>query len=384
MPKDSNNKQIDWEKLYPFTQKRVETISNSLDFIEKLNSKFKSKIAMFEEKFNKYFPHKFYICEIQMAFEKFLGKNLFLEYEGTVVLNNGYLDYYGKNSNPSYALKNTIKLHEFIKIHNTEFVFVIYPCKNSKFDNQLPKGLKDNINYVCDVFLQELNKREIKTLDLRENARIDFKSQYDMFFRTDHHWKPSTGLWAAKEIFKYFNKQLNWDINTSLLDKENFKITKLPNYFLGSQGKKVTLSYVEPDDFEIIEPYYDTNFQRFCPEWGNASGSFKNIMFDKHHIKIDDYYSSNPYCFYLNKDMAYLRIINNCKYPYNKKVLLIKDSFNLVVAPFLALGIKDLTLIDIRHFNGSIRTLIEKEKFDLVLIAYNTSMITGEKNFNFK
>ena len=372
--KDKNT--INWEKLYPFRQE-IKTNSYIHNLLEKYNN-IKSYTSKIEEKFNKYLPYRFKLSEFQMYISKLLGIKLFLQYDGLVVLNNGYLDLYKKNCSPTYAIKKTLKLYEFIKNLNTKFLFVIYPCKNSKFDNQFPKGLKDKRNLVCDEFLSVLRYNNVETLDLRENAKNSYKSQYEMFFRTDHHWKPSAGLWASKEICNYLNEKFNWEINTSLLDKEKFKNKTIPNYFLGSLGKKITLTYVKPDDFYILEPYYNTNFTRICPTWEkDLTGSFDEVMFCKKHIEKCDYYEKDPYVYFLNGGQPYLQLKNNSDYAYNKKVLLIRDSFNRVVAPFLALSLKDLTLIDIRHFKGSVKTLIEKEKYDLVIIAYYVSAISN-------
>ena len=376
----SKREKVDWEKLYPFSKKKNKITINKNNYLIKINNIFKSKTDIFDKKFNSYLPYRYKTSEIQMVLSKLLGIKIFLEYDGLVVLNNGYLDLYSKNINHSYEMKNTLDFHRFVKNINTDFIFVIYPCKNSKYDNQLPKGLKDNINFACDEFLKVLNDNKIKNLDLRENAKKDFKSQYDLFFKTDHHWKPSAGLWAAKELCKYLNFKLDWKINTSLLNKENFKTIILPQIFLGSEGKKITLTYAEPDDFEIIQPLYDTNFKRICPTWEqDKTGSFGQVMFDKSRIGDNDYYTNLSYYFYLHADTPYLRLINNSQNVYEKKICLIKDSFNNVVIPFLSLGIKDLTILDSRHFTGSIRTLIEKEKFDLVIVAYYASLGSGNK-----
>ena len=366
------NKKIDWEKLYPFSHKKVKKDLNIIEKINDLSDNFKNFI---EEGFNANIPNRYKLCEIQMFIEKLLGKNLFLEYRGSVVLNNGYLDSHYKYKSPKKALDSTLDFVEFLNQIGSDFVFVLYPSKNSKFNNQLPKGLKDNNNITSDEFLNVLNQNKINTLDLRENARKEYKYQYEMFFKTDIHWKPSAGLWASKEICNYLKNNYNWEINTFLLQKENFNFTTLSKILLGSQGQQLTLAYCEPDDLDIIKPNFDTSFQRFCPEWKDATGTFDEIMFNKNHLEKGNLYKIKPYECFLNGDMAYLRLINNSNYALNKKILLIKDSFSRVVAPFLALCFKDLTLLDVRHFNGSVRNLLLKEKFDLVIIAYNARFI---------
>ncbi len=35
-------------------------------------------------------------------------------------------------------------------------------------------------------------------------------------------------------------------------------------------------------------------------------------------------------------------------------------------------------MVDTRYFSGSLRTIIEKEKYDLIMIAYNASIISDK------
>ena len=101
-------------------------------------------------------------------------------------------------------------------------------------------------------------------------------------------------------------------------------------------------------------------------------------MFDYNRIEKCDNYNNSIYYFYLHSDEPFPRLINNSPNLCNKNVCLIKDSFNVVVAPFLALAIKDLTLLDPRNFTGSVKNFLEKERFDLVIVACTTFWFTGE------
>lgn len=49
--------------------------------------------------------------------------------------------------------------------------------------------------------------------------------------------------------------------------------------------------------------------------------------------------------------------------------------------PLLSLGCHDLTVVDIRHFNGSLRTLIKDTRPDAVLVIY-TNNWEGSINWN--
>ena len=243
---NSNNQKIDWIKLYPFPQKKNEIKTNLLQYIEQINKKLRSKIINSERKFNGYLPFRYKIGEFQMFFEKIINKRIFFEYIGLMLLKDDYLYSYTKNYSTNYSVKNTLNLYKFIRDLKMDFIFVIYPNKISNFNNQLPFILKDNENLACDEFISSLNNNSIKNIDLREKSKMNFKNHYEIFFRIDHHWKPLAGLWAAKEICNYLNFEFSWNIETSLLETDKYQVTTIPNFFLGSQGKQITLSYVSP------------------------------------------------------------------------------------------------------------------------------------------
>ena len=91
----------------------------------------------------------------------------------------------------------------------------------------------------------------------------------------------------------------------------------------------------------------------------------------------NNYYELSTYHTYLGTDKPVVRIQNKNKNNNNSlKILFIKDSYDHVVAPFLACICGELLLVDLRpsqkiYFDGNIRKLIEKERPDLVLMFYH-------------
>ena len=61
-----------------------------------------------------------------------------------------------------------------------------------------------------------------------------------MFFRTDHHWKMSSGLWASEKIAEEINRRFGMDLDTSLLSAEKYREVTYENWYLGAQGRRVT------------------------------------------------------------------------------------------------------------------------------------------------
>lgn len=380
MPKDSDNKQIDWEKLYPFTQKRAETITNSLDFIEKLNLKFKNKTSKFEEKYNKYLPFRYKLCEIQALISKLIGLKIFLELDDTIILNNKHLaqiiptfDY------PKKQINSTINFFNYLKSLDIDCSFILLPTKISKYDNQLPIGIKDYSNQIADELLNKLFENNLKYLDLRESIKEQNINHYNLFFYSDHHWKQESALWASQEIAKFIKELFKLDLNLNLLNKKNYIKINKPKYYLGSLGKKVTLTLSSKEDFSIIKPKFITNFELINPSSSDKIGDFAEVMFYESKL-TDSPYSINSYYYFLGDDWPLIRINNKSKNNIcNKKILIIKDSFSNTFAPFLSILFEQIDLIDLRYFNGNPKTYIDKTKTDIVLTCYNAGMIARLK-----
>jgi hypothetical protein len=100
------------------------------------------------------------------------------------------------------------------------------------------------------------------------------------------------------------------------------------------------------------------------------------------YILPGQYYNLSPYDAYLYGNRELVTIHNNLLRD-GRKILLIKDSFANVVAPFLSIGIENLDIVDLRYFTGSIKSYIEKHIPDTVVIMYNPSVIHAEKMFHF-
>ena len=77
---------------------------------------------------------------------------------------------------------------------------------------------------------------------------------------------------------------------------------------------------------------------------------------------------------------------NDCK--NGKKILIIGDSYNKCVAPYLSQTFESTTLLDRRYFDGSVIDYIDKTDPDIVIIAYTPTLIGGVEShtstFNFE
>ena len=307
---------------------------------------------------------------------------------GNVVkLDNGMLSFVLPKSNDlAKKAEKTALLDAHLKSKCIDLLYVQLPFKINKRDNKLPPGVVDYSNKNSDAMLTELRSRGVSTFDLREEIVGAGLDHYSLFFRTDHHWKPETGLWAAGKIAEILNSEYGFKIDITLLNKNNFSTKAYKNWFLGSQGKRVGQLYAGTDDFTLLLPKYKTDmsgiYTRISGEDITKKGSFQDAWLFMDSLKRIDYFNLNTYVTYSGGDYPLTVCTNNLL--AGKKILLLRDSYTCALAPFISLAAcKELRTIDPRHFKGSIAGYIDDFKPDIVLMLYYPTALSNSMFFDF-
>lgn len=273
--------------------------------------------------------------------------------------------------------ESIIELYKYIKLKNIDFLYVQAPSVLDSDEQLLPYGIENLSAEKIDVFLSNLSGGGVPLIDLRKEMKEQNISFTDAFFRTDHHWKPETGLWAFGEIAKNLNEAYGYDISEKLWDINNYNVEVKEDWFLGSRGKRVGPYYAGVDDISLITPKFDTDLRIEIPSLElELTGAFENTLIDHEKISERDYYRLNPYAAYSYWDEC--KTITNYRAPNNKKVLLVRDSFAGVVTPFLSLGCETLDVVDLRRGEiDSLCSYIEETNPDIVLFLYYTGSVCG-------
>lgn len=321
--------------------------------------------------------YKQFFVQFNGLYQRLIGKNYIYDVDSnnTVVkLNNGYLTFIrGKAENTARAAERIIFLKNWLDEQNIPMIYAQTPIKVSKFDPQLPAGVADYSNDDVDRLLQTLQARNVDVLDFRQVAHDAGIDPYSMFFKTDHHWKPETALWAAGVVAEKLNSQYNLPIDTGLYDPESYTTKSYEQWFLGSQGKRVGSFYGGLDDISLITPNFETELTSTIPIEGvEKRGSFTESVMDLSKLEKNNYFSDNPYLAYTGGDYN-LNMVQNHLVNNGVRVLLVRDSFGCAFSPFLALGVENLDIIDLRYYteDGGLKAYIEQTRPDVVLFLYN-------------
>ena len=313
--------------------------------------------------------------ELNMGFRKAAGMRLFPDADRTLRLNNGHLIQTLDRIDVDAAARPVIEFRQRCANRGLPFLYVVLPTKACRVDNQLPWGMEDHCIENSDRFMAQIAAGGVPILDLHGQAQTSFPDYFDLFFRTDHHWKPETGLWAAGQIAAELNRRLDFGLPVESLAGSNFNVQVFPRFFLGSLGKKLTRAYATPDDFSLVTPKFETALTgRMSHRSAVRSGDFRKVWIDERQIAQRNYYQRNPYGAYAFSDPPQMSVTNHL-HPNGKRLLIVKDSYANVVAPFLSLVSARVDMLDLRDFDGSVADYIERSRPDVVLILYSAGFI---------
>lgn len=255
--------------------------------------------------------------------------------------------------------------------------FLYCAAPNKECYETAPGFIENFSNDNFERLTKALEESDIPVLDFMK-VLSDKNSPDEIYYKTDHHWTARSGFIAAAAVCENLKSLYGFSFDERYTNLNNYSITKYPDWFLGSKGKKVGtyFTWYGADDFELITPEFDTDMYEEQPFKDQIhEGTFEETVLDMNNME-KDYYQKNTYATYSGGDFR-LQIIKNNLNPTGKKILLVRDSFACVVAPFLALQTSELHICDVRNYEYyvgdkiNLRDYIQEIKPDYVLVLYS-------------
>lgn len=407
---DEESKSINWAKRYPFEEdnestqeKKEESLANEPNNqLEKTtqdqrillakNQKLQSiedKIQGFEQKIEYYYEDALVgyprLIEAGTWLEKKLGWGMPLSVSDPeyVFLPNGHVTAKSKQADISEAAENLSAFANWVKEQDMEFLYVQFPSKIPLNDEFKQENAENFGNVNANKLIRTLQENKVNVLDIRNSMPESSEEHYDCFYRTDHHWKLEMGLSVAEAISEKL-QLVDETTQKRLWNPTHYIKETYESCYLGSYGRNLTSSMIAPDDLVLWYPNFDTDFHLQCEELEvELSGNFQDTLFDQRKLIKQPTYTLSQYDAFCFGDRGEIKIENNLQ-PEGKKVLLLKDSFGDVVSPYLALGISELRILDLRSFKGSVRSYLKEYDADIVIVAYNPGTIANTGSIDYK
>ena len=374
------NVDINWAAKYPFYEQQAASYQLG-NFLRNMSDLKLSIKKLEKEKIDKwcrdYLAFYSVLVEAGRGIDNVLAWDLMTPGMDVYRLQDGYLTYSYRKLDMAEHIGAVAEFAQLVSQQGGRLLYVQSPGKTNPFGDRELDGL-DYANYNTDMLLQGLQARGVDVFDLRQDMYRDMGNEgwHKAFFRTDHHWLPSTALWAAEKLAARLHADYDVDVDFGHFSEADYDVVNYENYFLGSQGKKVTLAKTTAEDIALYYPKFSTDVRLEIPSLGiDTRGDF-TIMYDMEMVKKRDFYGGHPYAAYGYGDIPEIKVHNfTNEHLRDKKILIIRDSMVDTVLPFLSMGLKDITLLDIRHFNGSVRRYVEDCKPDIVIVMYKPSYV---------
>uniref|UniRef100_UPI004056A3CD DHHW family protein n=1 Tax=Agathobacter sp. TaxID=2021311 RepID=UPI004056A3CD len=365
---------VDWESLYPFEGEEASKNSVVNTIIDKYESLCTSLTYRLELLADEYSIARTELVELSVFLQKQMGMYIVKDSEyTTVALESGQLHYLRKlNPVLNQTVTDITVLRDEVENLEMDFIYVQAPSKLFG-ENDIIPGVIDNYdNADEDILCARLLEKDVDVIDLREYMPEKYESYMSFFYDTDHHWRIEAGIYATSILAEQLNNRYGFKIDVSSYDLKKFDKTTYENAFLGSQGRKITAGYSKPEDFIYYKPQEPQDWTVSVPAYGIKSDGDFEIAMNLYDLESNsDLYTYQPYNAYLYGNQAYFSIVNN-DIEADKRVLIIGDSFNEAIVPFLAMECKQVDRIDMRHFTGSLQAFLkENAYYDVVMVVHS-------------
>ncbi|WP_270506075.1 alginate O-acetyltransferase AlgX-related protein [Paraclostridium sordellii] len=270
-------------------------------------------------------------------------------------------------------IKNTAdKINKFskkIKKNGREIYYVSTPCKSQVLDELYPKYAGEGFALEnISKFGKDLNKNYIKFINIDKyfNSEFSEKEKEKMYFKTDHHWN---GL-GAFEGFKYIINNMNVlnENNKNLIDNSNFEKWEITNKkFLGSYNRNLFSLFSKDENIPYVNSKERKKYKFF-----NNNGQGYEISDENKLISTEKTFDEITYGGAYTNDIPLYKVENKDA-PINKKILIVRDSYQAPTTLLFADLFSSVEILDPRNdIDLNVSKLVNESDPDIVLFMFNS------------
>lgn len=327
----------------------------------------------FLKSFETYFSDQFPLRDNWIETNNYISTHLFRNnlIKGVYTGDSDYLISVVNSTAEDKVLNQSInKINDFaatLKPLDIPIYFALVPNKSTMMEEKLPKHIESYANEYSDSFIAGLSN-QIHSLDLRKTL-LPHLQEENMYFYTDHHWKPKAAFYAYQEIINTLNEK-DKSIGVPLkISDFNWQEDQTP--FYGSEARKVTKLNVNQYDTITIVTKKDEE-AKIDIRYGGISG---RKLYDYDYLNDQETYT-NRYAAYLSGDKSEI-VMKNPSVKNGKRVLIMKDSYANPMIQFFTNHFEEVRVLDLRHYNRmSVKEYIAKHNIHYALFVHNINSIS--------
>ena len=211
-------------------------------------------------------------------------------------------------------------------------------------------------------------KSDVKIVDVYSALAPHAKE--NIFLRTDHHWAPLGGYYAAKEFARV--------AGVPFKDISNYDAVTVPNY-VGSMYNysKDPAVKSSPEKFVYHKPRnisYTTTYINIRLGSGNVPVGENRPVQGEYFVHIP---GDGAYCTFMGGDNKITQVRTSVG--NGRRLLIVKDSFGNTVPGYLFYSFDEIHVVDFRYFTRNLKTYIQSNNITDVIIECNISFACSPK-----
>ena len=271
------------------------------------------------------------------------------ENNGIFLGRDGYL--FDKVLKPPSTLDRNVRyLEEFLALYAHENITsMIVPNSFALLTQHRPRG----VPFLDQVSFIERWEKDLGVFNVVPNLLAH--QDEAIYHRSDHHWT-LYGAYLAYEALMHA-----WGLEA--VPYETLDVQEVEG-FLGSYYRRARPVFYRG---EVLR-YYDPAIHSY-----QFFGETHDSLTNKELLSTRD-----PYRALMHGNIAFASVYRVEEAAVESRILIIKDSYAHALIPFLTHHFDQIDVVDLRHFNGSLKAVINAQSYDHILFLQNFMHFTQD------
>lgn len=246
--------------------------------------------------------------------------------------------------------------------------FLLVPTSGFVMQEKLPKNARlfDQAKYIDQV---QKAMKDYNFVDVRDTL-MDHNDEY-IYYKTDHHWT-SAGACLAYDVW---SERTGGEAET----EDGLVKNVVSDKFRGSLYSKILDADSAYDEIWTYGLQKDDAFgSKDCTVTIDEKQQLDSIYDDEMLQKKD------KYAYFLSGNYGQVHIQNQkaASKAKGKNILIIKDSFANSFVPFVTQDYENIYMVDLRYYNGDMKSYLQEHNITDVLVLYNISNFISDRNLH--
>lgn len=253
-------------------------------------------------------------------------------------------------------------------IDKQKLSFLLVPTSGLVMQEKLPKNARlfDQAKYIDQV---QKAMKDYNFVDVRDTL-MDHNDEY-IYYKTDHHWT-SAGACLAYDVW---SERTGGEAET----EDGLVKNVVSDKFRGSLYSKILDADSAYDEIWTYGLQKDDAFgSKDCTVTIDEKQQLDSIYDDEMLQKKD------KYAYFLSSNYGQVHIQNQkaASKAKGKNILIIKDSFANSFVPFVTQDYENIYMVDLRYYNGDMKSYLQEHNITDVLVLYNISNFISDRNLH--